>query len=173
MKKQTQLNQKQIQKELPKELAWIDKTSTALDDIFKIPATNFRFGLDPLIGLVPVVGDFVGFAISASMVLAIVRHGVSLSVLIKILINISFDYLVGLFPFLGDFLDIAYKSNRRNVDILKDYYTSGKHTASSKYVVWFVAVGFLVFLAGFVAGSIYLTWKILSSFLGNVPYALA
>ncbi len=164
MKKQTEL----IKKELPKELAWIDKTSTALDDIFKIPATNVRFGLDPLIGLIPVVGDFVAFAISASMVLAIVRHGVSLSVLMKILGNITFDYLVGLFPFLGDFLDVAYKSNRRNVDILKDYYTSGKHTESSKYVVWIAAIGFLVLLAGFVGASIYVTWQILSSFLGNV-----
>ncbi len=168
MKKQTQLSQTKMEKELPKELAWIDKTSTALDDIFKIPATNFRFGLDPLIGLVPVVGDFLGFAISASMVLAIVRHGVSLAVLTKILGNITFDYLVGLFPFLGDFLDVAFKSNRRNVDILKEYYTSGKHTESSKYVVWFAAIGFLVLLAGFVGGSVYVTWQILSSFLGNL-----
>ncbi len=162
MKKQTEL----VKKELPKELAWIDKTSTVLDDIFKVPATDFRFGLDPLIGLVPVVGDFVGFAISASMVLAIVRHGVSLSVLTKILGNITFDYLVGLFPFLGDFFDVAYKSNRRNVDILKEYYTSGKHTESSKYIVWFAVITFLILLAGFVAGSIYLTWQVLSSFLG-------
>lgn len=168
MKKQTELNPKKSKKELPKELAWIDKTSTALDDIFKIPATDFRFGLDPLIGLIPVVGDFVGFAISASMVVAIVRHGVSLSVLIKILGNITFDYLIGLFPFLGDFLDAAYKSNRRNVDILKEYYTSGKHSESSKYVVWFAAIGFLVLLAGFVGGSIYLTWHVLSSFLGSL-----
>lgn len=164
MKNQTQL----IKKDLPKELAWIDKTSTLLDDIFKIPATNVRVGLDPLIGFVPVIGDFVGFAVSASMVLAIVRHGVSLSVLIKILGNISFDYLVGLFPFLGDVLDVAFKSNRRNVDILKDYYSSGKHKESSKYVVWFVAIGFLILLAGFVAGSIYLAWQILNSFLGNL-----
>ena len=171
MKNQTKIIKKQppkkLPKELPKELKWIDKTSTALDDVFRIPATNFRFGLDPLIGLVPVVGDFVGFAISASMVLAIVRHGVSLSVLMKILGNITFDYLVGLFPFLGDFLDVAYKSNRRNVDILKDYYTSGKHRESSKYVVWFVALLFLVLLAGFVGGTIYLTLQLLNSFLGN------
>lgn len=164
MKKQTQL----IKKELPKELAWIDKTSTLLDDIFKIPATNVRFGLDPLIGLIPVVGDFVGFAVSASMVLAIVRHGVSVPVLMKILGNITFDYLIGLFPFLGDFLDVAFKSNRRNVDILKEYYTSGKHKESSKYIVWFVAISFFILLAGFVGGTIYLTWHILSSFLGSI-----
>ncbi len=164
MKQQTQL----IKKDLPKELAWIDKTSTLLDDLFKIPATNLRFGLDPLIGFIPVVGDFVGFAVSASMVLAIVRHGVSLSVLMKILGNISFDYLVGLFPFLGDVLDVAFKSNRRNVDILKEYYSSGKHKESSKYVVWFVAIGFLILLAGFVAGSIYLAWQILNTFLGSL-----
>ena len=168
MKKQISLSPNKIEKKLPKELAWVEKTSTALDDIFKIPATNVRFGLDPLIGFVPVVGDFVGFAISASMVLAIVRHGVSLPVLIKILGNISFDYLVGLFPFLGDFLDVAFKSNRRNVDILKEYYTSGKHTESSKYIVWAAAIGFLLLLAGFVGGSIYVTWQILSSFLGNL-----
>lgn len=168
MKKQTQLTQNQTKKELPKELAWIDKTSTVLDDLFKIPATNFRFGLDPLIGFIPVVGDFVGFAISASMVLAIVGHRVSLPVLMKILGNISFDYLVGLFPFLGDFLDVTFKSNRRNVDILKDYYTSGKHTESSKYVVWFVAITFLMLLAGFVVGSVYLLWEVLGSFLGNL-----
>jgi hypothetical protein len=86
----------------------------------------------------------------------------------RILGNITVDYFVGLFPFLGDFLDVAYKSNRRNVDILKEYYTSGEHTESSKYVVWFVAVGFLTLLAGFVGGSIYLTWQILNSFLGNL-----
>lgn len=163
-----QLSQENNSRQLPKELEWIDKTSTILDDVFKIPATDFRFGLDPLIGLLPMAGDFVSFAISASMVLAIVRHGVSLSVLMKILGNITFDYLVGLFPFLGDFLDVAYKANRKNVDILKDYYTSGNHKESSKYVVWFVAIGFLILLAGFVAGSIYLTWLALSSFFGSM-----
>ena len=161
----------ETKKQLPKELQWIDKTSTVLDDVFKIPATNVRFGLDPLIGLLPMAGDFVSFAISASMVLAIVRHGVSLSVLIKILGNITFDYLVGLFPFLGDFLDVAYKANRKNVDILKAYYTSGNHKESSKYVVWLVAIGFLILLAGFVAGTIYLTWLALSSFFGEIQTA--
>lgn len=146
---------------LPKSLQWIDTTSGYLDDQFRIPNTNIRFGLDALIGFVPAVGDFVSFAVSASMIIAIVNHGVSLSVLLRMLWNITLDYLMGFIPFIGDLVDVGFKANRRNVNLLKAYYSSGKHKPSNKYVIWLVALSFLLVLGTLVGIGIYLILRLL------------
>jgi hypothetical protein len=93
-------------------LAWL------LDASFRIPFTQFRFGFDALIGLIPGVGDVAGAGMSAYVVFRAWREGVGSAKLAKMIGNVLVETAVGVVPILGDVFDAAYKSNLRNVKIL-------------------------------------------------------
>ncbi len=96
---------------------------------FRVPGTEFRFGLDALIGLVPGVGDAAGALVSGYIVLEAVRMGASRAVLLQMVANIAVDALVGAFPVLGDLFDAAWKANVRNVDLLEEHLDAPETTA--------------------------------------------
>ncbi|MEM1218851.1 MAG: DUF4112 domain-containing protein, partial [Bacteroidota bacterium] len=104
------------------EFAWLDSVSDFLDNRFRIPFTNIRFGLDFLIGLVPYVGDLISFGISSVLLIAMVRHGVGGRVVLLMIWNIFLDTIVGGIPVLGDLFDLQYRANRRNFELLKAHY---------------------------------------------------
>lgn len=90
-----------------------------LDSKFLLPGTTFRFGIDPLIGLVPVVGDTLAFAIGSLIVLDAWRLGVRKRILARMLLNLGVDWLIGLLPVVGDAADFVVKPNRANARLLK------------------------------------------------------
>jgi hypothetical protein len=92
-----------------------------LDDRFRIPGTNRRVGLDGLIGLVPGIGDVGTTLIAAYIVLEAARLGVPKTVLARMLANVGVDFAIGLVPLVGDLADLAWKSNRRNANLLRDH----------------------------------------------------
>jgi hypothetical protein len=92
--------------------------ATVLDDAVRIPGTNIRFGIDPLVGLVPGLGDLLGGAASAYIILEAARAGAPASVLLRMAANVGIDTLVGALPVVGDLFDFAWKSNARNVRLL-------------------------------------------------------
>ena len=110
----------------------VEKISELLDSKFKIPGTNFRFGLDPIISLFPVLGDSVSFIISMYLVLTMYRHGVSGRVATKMALNATIDGLIGSIPVLGSIFDFFYKANNRNIKLLKEYYYQKMHTGKVK-----------------------------------------
>src|SRR6476619_1761688 len=83
-----------------------------LDDLIRIPGTNIGIGLDPIIGLIPGVGDMVGGLMSGYILLVAAQEGVPASVLTRMLGNIALDSLVGIVPVVGDLFDVGVKSNR-------------------------------------------------------------
>lgn len=85
----------------------------------KFSFLGFKFGLDPLIGLIPFVGDFVGFILSAYIIW--IGHQINLPAkeLAKMWRNIVFDLILGAVPFLGDVSDFFYKASTRNLMILE------------------------------------------------------
>ena len=85
------------------EFAFIDAMSTLLDNQFRIPFTQVRFGVDFLIGLIPTVGDLLSFGISSVLVFSMMRRGIGVGMLFKMLGNITLDATVGSIPILGDF----------------------------------------------------------------------
>lgn len=111
-----------IQQTVPKELEYAEKLVRLMDDQFKIPFTNFRFGIDPLIGLIPFVGDAVSFVVSALIVTAFVRHGVPRSVILRMVANIVLDLLVGGIPVIGDAWDFFFKANRKNLKLARKHF---------------------------------------------------
>jgi len=89
----------------------------AMDDLWTIPGTDYRFGLDPLIGVLPVAGDAVAAAISLYIVAEAARLGVSYVTLLRMLGNVAVDSSGGSVPVVGTVFDTAWKANRRNVEL--------------------------------------------------------
>jgi hypothetical protein len=100
-------------------IARIEAIATLLDTAFLIPGTNFRFGFDGLIGLVPGVGDALTTAISLWLVKEAHALGAPKHLIVRMLGNIAIDGVVGAVPLLGDAFDLVWKSNRRNMHLLR------------------------------------------------------
>lgn len=107
-------------------IEWMDMVSDFLDSRFRIPGTSITFGADFLVGLIPGIGDVVGYVASSALVVAMARNGVSSGILLKMLGNVILDAVVGAIPIIGDLFDLTYKANRRNFNMLKKYHESGK-----------------------------------------------
>jgi hypothetical protein len=88
-----------------------------LDDAVRVPGTNVRVGLDPLLGILPVAGDTVAAALSLYIVVESARLGVSTATMLRMLGNVAVDLVVGSVPILGDLFDAAWRANRRNVEL--------------------------------------------------------
>lgn len=116
-------------------LKWVEKVSSIMDSKYTIPGTDFRFGLDPILGLIPGIGDLISFLISIGLVLTMANYGASGKVIAKMLLNSVLDFLIGNIPVLGWIFDFAYKANRRNLRLLKEHYEEGKHQGSATGIV--------------------------------------
>jgi hypothetical protein len=105
--------------------AWLfrDQTlqnlETLLDEAFRIPGTQFRFGIDGIIGLVPGLGDVLAGLLSAVIPLAAWVRGVPYITLVRMAANVGIGVLVGTIPLFGDIFDMAWKPNRRNYRLLQ------------------------------------------------------
>ena len=88
-----------------------------LDDSIRLPGTEFKIGLDPIVGVLPVAGDAVAAALSGYIVLESARLGVSYLTLLRMLANVGVDFAVGSVPVVGDIFDIAWKANVRNLQL--------------------------------------------------------
>ena len=137
-------------------LRWVEHIARLMDSQFRLPGTRFRFGLDPLLNLVPIVGDLSGTVVSVMLLLTMLRHGASGAVVVRMALNILIDTVVGGIPILGNVFDFAYKSNERNVALLRRHYAEGRHQGSGKALIVFVLLAFAV-VVGLVAwGSVVL-----------------
>ncbi len=145
------------EKDYSQELAWIDKAARFLDNRFRIPRTNIRFGADFLIGLIPYAGDILSFAISGLLVLIMARKGASGMALVKMVGNILVDGAVGTIPLLGDIFDLRYRANMRNLNLLREHYAEGRHQGSA----WWVVILIVVVLFALLGLSVYVVWKLL------------
>ena len=128
-------------------LRWIESISTFMDNQFRVPGTNFRFGLDPILSFIPFGGSAASFAISAGLLLTMVKYGVSRKVLILMLGNLVLDATLGSIPVIGNIFDFFYKANQRNVNLLKRHYQEGKYTGSGTGILLAIALALLGFLA--------------------------
>jgi len=90
-----------------------------LDNAFPVPGTSYRVGLDPLIGLVPGLGDLVSPLFTIAVLLTARQHGVPKVVQVRMLINAAIDALTGVIPLAGDLFDVAWKANQRNLALLE------------------------------------------------------
>jgi hypothetical protein len=110
-------------------LELIRRLSTMLDAATVIPGTGIRIGLDPILGLVPGLGDLVSPLFTIGVIWQARDLGIPRVVQLRMVINVAIDALFGLVPVAGDLFDVAWKSNLRNVALL-DRYAREEHRAS-------------------------------------------
>ena len=96
----------------------LDYIAALLDDMFRFPGTNIRFGLDALIGWVPGIGDAMAGIASFLIVFAAWRRGVQAITLVRMIANVVLETTIGAIPIAGDFFHVFWKANRRNYRLL-------------------------------------------------------
>ena len=90
------------------------------DRAYRLPGTEFRFGLDGIFGLIPGIGDAATAAVSGALVLDAWKSGARKRVIARMAKNVGVDFLVGSIPIVGDLFDFGYKANTKNIKLLRD-----------------------------------------------------
>ena len=116
-----------------------------LDEAFRVPGTSMRVGWDPIVGLVPWVGDLLTAFMSCAIVLHAHRMRVPRIVQLRMLMNVAIDLLVGAIPLVGDAADAFWKSNSMNMALLERY-AAGPRPASAGD--WLFVAGILAAIVG-------------------------
>ena len=92
-----------------------------LDTAFRIPGTRIRIGLDPILGLLPGLGDAVAALVGGFIVWTALRAGAPRPVVARMLGNVAIDAIVGAVPLLGTVFDVVFKAHQRNARLLADW----------------------------------------------------
>jgi hypothetical protein len=108
-------------------VARIEAVARLMDDLFEIPGTSVRVGLDSIIGLVPVVGDLISQAVSSYIIWEARQLGVSRFTMGRMIANSAIDTVVDIIPVAGDAFDVAFRANRKNLALLKGHLAKHGH----------------------------------------------
>jgi hypothetical protein len=145
-------------------LAHLRQFSRILDSAIRIPGTNFRVGMDGLLGLIPGVGDVTTGLASVFIIMTAARMGVPRPVLVRMIANVALDSAVGVIPLVGDVFDMAFKSNLRNVALTERYMTAPEEErrkterVSRMQLVALIAVLVLVLVLGIIGAVALVRW---------------
>jgi hypothetical protein len=142
----------------------LQRYAKVLDKAFRIPGTNIRFGLDPIIGLIPGLGDLASPIFAALLVVEGSRLGIPKIILLRMVVNALIDAVIGAIPFAGAVGDIFFRANTKNLALLEHYAVPGRTATRRDY--WFVWVALGLLLLGIIAivwltlwlASIAFTW---------------
>ena len=133
-----------------------------MDTAFVIPGTNIRFGLDPIIGLIPGFGDTAGALVSTFLLLQSSRRGVPKIVLARMAMNVLINSAVGTLPVVGDAFSIYFKSNKKNYDLLQRHAGAARARTTTDWIfVGGLILAMLLIVGLIVVGSLALLGKLL------------
>jgi hypothetical protein len=125
------------------------------DSVFEVPGLGWRFGLDPLIGLVPIVGDLASGVVSLYIISLAAHHGVSRSTMLRMALNVGIDYALGSVPLIGNLFDFAWKANQRNMALLETSLAAGPSERRRQTIWdWVIIGGLMLLLVAAFIGSI-------------------
>jgi hypothetical protein len=136
-------------------MAHISILAHLLDRAFRVPGTNWRFGLDAIIGIVPGLGDIVGSLVGGYAIWIARELGAPASIQLRMLMNLTIDSIFGLVPFAGDLFDFAFKAHSRNQAVLQQWLETPHRAQRSSVLVLILAA--VVLLAIFGAAAWLLT----------------
>ena len=129
-------------------LAWL------MDDLIRIPGLGWRFGLDALVGLIPGFGDTATSLASFYILASAVRYRVPKITMLRMGLNVGIDYLVGSLPLVGDLFDAWWKSNQKNIALLRQRATvSAEEARQGKLSDWLFVGLIILLLAGLALGA--------------------
>jgi hypothetical protein len=102
-------------------VARLESVAALLDTAFLVPGTNIRFGFDALIGLLPGIGDTLTTAMSCWLIYEAHQLGAPRQLIARMIGNVALDGVVGSVPLIGDAFDVMWRSNRRNMALLREW----------------------------------------------------
>jgi hypothetical protein len=139
--------EKRSRREVEPLFKWI---AVIMDDLLRLPGTKFRVGLDPIIGLIPGIGDTGSALVSAFVLIQAARRGLPKILLARMSLNILINEIVGIVPVIGDAFSFWFKSNARNYELLKTFQGTSKAARKSDwlFVIAVLVVLFFVVCAG-------------------------
>ena len=137
-------------------LEMIRRVSRLLDSGFSVPGTSMRYGLDPILGLIPVLGDFVSPLFTIGVLWQARDLGIPRVVQLRMIFNVAIDALLGIVPLAGDLFDFAWKANDLNVALLDRHAYAEQRPAAGDWV--FVAAMILILLVIAVAPLFLIGW---------------
>ena len=123
--------EKQKRSELEPLFRWL---ALIMDNFLRVPGTQFRFGLDPLMGLIPGLGDTGSAIISAMALVAAARRGLPRILLARMSLNILINEAIGIVPVIGDAFSFWFKSNLRNYELLRRHTAAPRRARKSDWV---------------------------------------
>ena len=131
-----------------------------LDAGFRIPGTNIRFGLDPLLGLIPGAGDAAGAVLAGWIFVEAIRLGASRATLLRIAGNVALDAVLGAVPLIGDVFDFAWKANLRNVRLLDRHLMEPARTqrADRLFIAWVIGGVTALAVGALTLGALLTLW---------------
>jgi hypothetical protein len=130
-----------------------------MDEFIRVPGTKLKFGLDPLLGLIPGIGDTGSALVSAFALIQAARLGVPKILLVRMSLNILINEVIGIVPVIGDAFSFWFKSNARNYQIIKDHTAApGAVARRSDWIFVIAVLGLLagIFLCGLLVSFLFL-----------------
>jgi hypothetical protein len=132
---------------------WIARfLADLLDQRFTIPGTQIRFGLDPILGLIPGVGDVVANLTGSVILFIAAQYRLPKVVLLRMGVNIAVNAIIGAIPVFGDIFSIWFRSNAKNAALLERY--ARGETQSASTADWLFVIAFILALLVAVAGIV-------------------
>ena len=128
-------------------LGLLRQVAKLLDSAVPVPGTSFRFGLDPILGLVPGLGDIVSPLFTVGIIWQARDLGIPRVVMMRMIINVAIDTLVGLVPVVGDLFDFAWKSNNMNMALLEQHAYEERGSSASDWTFVTISIALLVVIA--------------------------
>jgi hypothetical protein len=132
-----------------------------MDELIALPSSKFKFGLDPLIGLIPGIGDTASAIVSALVLIQAARRGLPKILLARMSLNILINELVGISPGVGDAFSFWFKSNKRNYELLLTHTDRPRRARASD---WLFVIVVLAILFVVVATGIFVSFLVLRAF---------
>ena len=131
--------------------AFADRIARLLDSVIRVPGTSFRIGVDPILGLIPVLGDVAANLIGSTILFLAARLQTSKIVMVRMALNMGINAILGAVPGIGDLFSIWFRSNLKNAELLRRDAT--KRTTRANPGDWLFVTGLLVGTLATVIGT--------------------
>lgn len=128
--------------------------SERLDDSIKIPGTNQKIGIDAIVGIIPILGDFIGVIFSTYIMYSGIKMGVSSKIVKKMATNIAIEFVIGSIPIIGDIFDALWKANKRNVELIEETTIENQEDYRLNYLIMASLIVLILGLILVILGSL-------------------
>lgn len=151
----------------------LERLSWLMDELFRVPVLGWRVGLDAIVGLIPGFGDTATTLVSFYILTSAVRYRVPKVTLMRMGLNLGLDYVLGALPLVGDLFDAWFKSNQKNVDLLRSRaQVSAREARQGKLSDWLFVSLIILLLAALAVGAAIVSFYLLLFVASQISRAI-